>query len=422
MNTKSIIFHIDANSAYLSWTAVDMLESGSSLDIRTIPSAICGNPKNRHGIILTKSIPAKKFRIQTGESIYEARKKCPTLRLFAPNYDLYTNCSDAFFEILTRYSPLVQRYSIDECFLDYSASQKLFGGPIETAHAIREAVKDELGFTVNIGISTNKILAKMGSELKKPDMVHTLFTNEIEEKMWPLPIGELFFVGRATKKKLLNVGINTIGDIANYPLPKLQAILHNVHGQTVWNFANGIDYSEVKLNESMDQKGVGNSTTIGYDVSTRKDAREVLLALTEKVGMRLRKLKSYASVISVHVRPSDFDKKSYGHQRKLWCATNSTSEIYDEACRLFDEIWEGESIRKLGVHVGQLTQINNRQVSLFDQGDPIQIEKLDFAVDEIREKYGKRAIERGVFVNSDISPIQGGVREEEYLMMGGHTS
>ncbi len=418
----SVIFHIDANSAYLSWTAVNMLESGETLDIRTIPAVICGNPEKRHGIVLTKSIPAKKYKIYTGESVFAARQKCPHLRLFRPDYDLYTNCSEEMFKILERYSPLIERYSIDECYLDYSASEKLFGDPVETADHIRKTMEDELGFTVNVGISTNKILAKMASELKKPDMTHTLFTNEIEEKMWPLPVGELFWVGRATKKKLHQVGVTTIGEIAKFDLPKLQALLHNVHGRTVWNFANGIDFSQVTLNDSIDQKGVGNSTTIPYDVKNIRDAREVMLALTEKVGMRLRKLRSYGSVVSIYVRPSDFSKKSYGHQHRLWRPINSTSEIYNEAAKLFEEAWQGESLRKIGVHVGELTKEGHRQVCFFDGKDPVLIERLDMTVDTIREKYGNRIIERGTFVNTDVDPIQGGVRENEYLMMGGHES
>lgn len=418
----SVIFHIDANSAYLSWTAVNMLESGESLDIRKIPAAICGNPKNRHGIILTKSIPAKKYKIYTGESIYEARKKCPHLRLFKPDYNLYTKCSEEFVNILHRYSPAIERYSIDECFLDYTKSEKIFGDPVRTAYHIKNAIRDELGFTVNVGVSSNKLLAKMASELRKPDMVHTLFPDEIEQKMWPLPVEELFFVGRATKKRLHNVGITTIGDIARFDLKKLQAILHNVHGETVWNFANGIDFSGVTLNGTTEQKGVGNSTTIAYDIKNTQDAYEILLALSEKVGMRLRKLKSYASVVSIHLRPSDFSLKTYGHQRKLWRPINSTSEIYDESRRLFNEAWLGESVRQMGVHVSMLTKDNNRQVSLFDKNDPVLMEKLDVTIDEIRNKYGNSSIERGVFVNSDVESIQGGVREEEYLMMGGHHS
>lgn len=417
-----IIFHIDANSAYLSWTAVDMLDKGHPLDIRDIPSAISGDPANRHGIILTKSIPAKKFKVQTGESIYEAKKKCPTLKCYAPDYDLYTSCSEAFVEILNQYSPKVERYSIDECFLDYSESKKYFGDPLETADHIRNRIKNELGFTVNVGISTNKLLAKMGSELKKPNRTHTLFPDEIATKMWSLPVEELFFVGRATKRKLNGAGITTIGQLANSDLKLIKGLLHNVHGETVWNFANGIDVGLVAEKRKEDQKGVGNSTTIAYDVATKSEAYEVMLALTEKVGMRLRKLDAYASIVSVYIRPSNFERHGYGHQRKLNKFINATTEIYQEACTLFDEMWQQESLRKIGIHVGGLSPHGRRQLSLFDNDNTIQSEFLDIAVDNIREIYGNTAIKRGTFINREIDAVQGGVREEEYRMMGGYDS
>jgi len=417
-----IIFHIDANSAYLSWTAADRLERGHTLDIRTIPSAITGDPANRHGIILTKSTPAKKFKIRTGESIYDAKKKCPALKCYAPDYDLYTDCSEAFVKVLREYSPDVERYSIDECFIDYTKSRRLYGDPVETANHIRKRVFEELGFTVNVGVSTNKLLAKMASELKKPDMTHTLFPDEIEKKMWPLPVDELFFVGRATRKRLVGAGISTIGQLANSDINLVKTLLHNVHGETVWRFANGLDTAAVAENRKEDQKGVGNSTTIAYDVRNTEEATEVILALTEKVGMRLRKLDAYASVISVYVRPSDFEKQSYGHQRKLNRFVNTTSEIYKEACILFEEMWQRESLRKIGVHVSGLSRHGRRQLSLFDSEDAAGSEYLDLTVDRIREIYGNSAIMRGTFVNREIYSMQGGVREQEYRMMGGHDS
>ena len=206
------IFHIDANSAYLSWTAIAMLERGYRIDIREIPSAIAGDPKNRQGIILAKSLPAKSFGIGTGESLMEAKRKCPGLSVYAPDYDLYMLCSNAMYDLLCEYSPSVQRYSVDECFLDYTASAKRFGDPLDIAYLIKERIKKELGFTVNIGISTNMLLAKMGSELKKPDRIHTLYLSEIEEKMWPLPVSELFMVGRGdgTETEKTSISIRSV--------------------------------------------------------------------------------------------------------------------------------------------------------------------------------------------------------------------
>ena len=279
-----------------------MLEKGYPVDIREIPAVISGDPLSRHGIILAKSMLAKKYGIGTGQSLFEARQKCPNLAVFPPDYDLYMLCSNAMYNILLEYSPVVERYSIDECFLDYTASQKKFGSPIEAAMEIKERIKKELGYTVNIGVSSSKLLAKMGGELKKPDRVHTLWPEEIEKKMWPLPVGELFMVGRATAGKLMKININTIGDLAKADPNYMKALL-KTPGMLVWAYANGIDYSDVTLNRDIIQKGVGNSTTIAYDVTDRREAHMIILALTERVAMRLRKLGYLASLVSVSVKP-----------------------------------------------------------------------------------------------------------------------
>ena len=242
-----IIFHIDVNSAYLSWEAVHRIQHGDLLDLRTVPSVVGGNPETRHGIILTKSIPAKKYNIQTGETIYTAKAKCPELIIVPPNYGLYMQCSRAFGNILREYLPLVEQYSIDEYFVDFTNMGRIYANPVEAAYKIKERIKEELGFTVNIGISTNKILAKMASELKKPDKVHTIFPHEIADKMWCLPIEELFMVGRATAKKLRSRAINTIGDSAQTDLKMVKLFLKS-HGVLVWNYANGNDISPVREN------------------------------------------------------------------------------------------------------------------------------------------------------------------------------
>lgn len=413
-----IIMHVDANSAYLSWTAVNMLQNGYGTDIREIPSAIAGNPDNRHGIILAKSIPAKKYGIVTGESLYEAFRKCPELQVFPPDYDLYMKCSDEMYRILREYSPVVQRYSVDECYVDYTASEKRFGDPVKTAYEIKDRIKRELGYTVNVGVSSNKLLAKMGSELKKPDRVHTLFPEEIPEKMWPLPVEELFMVGRATAKKLKKVNINTIGELAKADVIYLKSFLKS-HGELVWNYANGIDFSPVTLNDEIEQKGIGNSMTIKYDVTSVKEARMFLLSLCERVGMRLRKSGFETGLVSVSVKSAGFER--YSHQMKLYEFTDSTSEIYKYACALFDGCWKGEPVRQLGVAVTNLKSPGEpEQLSMFG-GDKREKEKaLDTAIDSIREKYGQTAIMRGVFANKGVKPVEGGVNDGNYLMMGGH--
>lgn len=413
------IMHIDANSAYLSWTAVHMLEKGYPVDIRDIPSCIAGDPKNRHGIILAKSGPAKKYKIQTGESLMEARKRCPELVVYPPNYDLFLLCSNAMYEILREYSPLVQRYSIDECFLDYRATGRSAKDPVEVATEIKNRIHDELGFTVNVGVSVNKLLAKMAGELRKPNVVETIWPHEVPAKLWPLPVGELFMVGRATSKKLLAMNIRTVGELANADLNLLKVLLKNVHGQLVWEYANGLDLTPVTTNSEIFQKSVGNSITIPYDVSTEKEAKEVLLALCERVGMRIRKLGCKASLISVHLRTNEFTGR--GHQVQLSYYTDSTSDIYRVGWQLVEESWRREPLRQMGISAGNFAPSDREQLSLFHPQDLEKDEQMNRAVDRIRLRYGDRAIIRGVFANTNVNAIQGGVNDGDFLMMGGYS-
>ena len=361
--SRRLIFHVDANSAYLSWEAVRRLQHGDRLDLRSVPAVVGGNPETRHGIVLTKSIPAKNYGIETGESVFSARAKCPELIIVPPDYYLYMQCSKAFGDILREYSPLVEQYSIDEYFLDYTGMVKALGDPLETAYRLKEQIKQELGFTVNVGISSNKLLAKMGSELKKPDMVHTLFPEEMPYKMWPLPVEELFGVGRATAPKLKERGILTIGDLASADPRHLKLFLKS-YGYLLWNFANGRDASSVRPDRRVLIKGIGNSTTIPFDVDDRQTASLVLLSLVENVGARLRQAEYLAGLVSVSIRNKEF--YSYSHQRKLFMPTDSTNKIHETACQLFNEIWHQEPIRHLGVRVAELCTNSLLQTSLFD--------------------------------------------------------
>ncbi|MDR1495923.1 MAG: DNA polymerase IV [Clostridiales Family XIII bacterium] len=416
----SVIFHIDANAAYLSWAAVERLKHGETEDIRRIESAIAGDPKTRRGIILAKSDLAKALGVRTGETVQAALKKCPWLKLFAPDHDLYARYSDAMYEELSRYSPVIERFSIDECYLDYTGSEALFGPPLEVAHRLKDEMKRKLGFTVNVGVSVNKILAKMGSELEKPDRVHSLFPDEIEEKMWPLPIGNLFSVGRSSRTRLETAGIRTIGDAARADRSFIMSLIGEAHGASVHDFANGRDDSPVVTAEEHDRKGIGNSTTTAWDVTTLEEADKVLLWLSDKVGARLRKHGCYARVVSVSMRPSDFSKRPYGHQRKLDMPIHTTDAIYAEAKALFREAWKGEPVRNLGVHFNEITDSREGQISMFGvgscgglpagfpagvaggqtsgfaAGEPENAEELDKAVDSIRERFGKDAVKRGL--------------------------
>jgi len=405
-----IIFHIDVNSAYLSWEAVYRLQHGESIDLREIPSIVGGDESKRHGIVLSKSIPAKKHGIVTGESVYSARQKCPNLIVVSPNYERYIKASNSMISLLNEYSPLIQRFSIDEVFMDCSPfKDRDF---MEIAYEIKERIKKELGFTVNIGISSNKLFAKMASDFKKPDRIHTLFPDEIKEKMWPLPVGDLFMIGINTQRKLNSRGIYTIGELAKLDREYIYSWLKRP-GILIWEYANGIENSQVR-NTSYPVKSIGNSTTTSYDVDNKKEAYMFLLAISEMIGMRARDLKQCGRVVSVSIRNEEF--YSYSHQKKLDVATNSTKTIYETSKKLFDEMWDGKPIRRFNITLSELSSSDFSQLSLLESYSE-RDEKLNEAIDKIRYKYGYNSIIRSCFLHSGIKPVIGGVMEEEYPMM-----
>ena len=408
---NKVIFHIDVNSAFLSWEAVYRIHHlGGNLDLRDIPSAVGGDVTKRHGIILAKSIPAKKYNIKTGESVPEALRKCPDLVLVPPNYNLYQKSSKAFIGILKEYGPTVEQYSIDEAYMDMTGTESLFGKPEDVANIIRERIYKELGFTVNIGISNNKVLAKMASDFRKPDKVHTLWLSEIKDKMWALPASDLFFVGRATTRKLNGLGIKTIGELAQTDLSIIKSHFGK-HGEVIWSFANGIDFSAVEP-APPPNKGYGNSTTIAFDVTDSNTAKLVLLSLAETVSARLRDDNVKIKVISVGIR--DYNLGYYSHQKKLKTATNITREIYESACQVFDEMWDKVPIRHLGIHTSQVVTEETRQLNLFDDMDYEKQERLDRAVDDIRKRFGADSIVRASFVKADkVDHMGGGISREK---------
>jgi DNA polymerase-4 len=390
-----VIFHVDVNSAFLSWEAVHRLQSGEETDLRGIASAVAGDKNKRHGVILAKSIPAKQYGVKTGEPLVDALKKCPNLVLVPPNHRLYEEYSAAFVRILCDFSPCVERCSIDEAYCDMTGMAKLFGPPVEAARKLKDRIKNELGFTVNIGISCNKLLAKMASDFKKPDMVHTLFPEEIRDKMWTLPVGELFFVGKSTVKKLNMLGIRTIGDLAKTDVEVLKAHLKK-HGEVIHSFANGIDTSIISQ-EEVKNKGYGNSTTIPFDVEDESTAKMILLSLAENVAARLRKDDMMANVVSVGIVNSEFKHSS--HQMTLLSPTHSTDEIHKTACTLFDELWDGSPIRLLGIQTSKVVSDGaERQMNLFGFETDEKRERLDQAIDRIRSRFGASAIQRASLV------------------------
>lgn len=403
-NMDKIIMHIDVNSAYLSWSALEKLHNGSDIDLRTIPAIIGGDMAKRHGVVLAKSIPAKAYGIVTGEPIVNAMRKCPNLTLEPPNHQLYHRRSQELMALLSDICPDIEQVSVDECYMDYTPISSRYPSARDAAELIREQVLRQLGFTVNVGISDRKVLAKMASDFKKPNLVHTLYSYEIQEKMWPLPVSSLFMCGHSSVEALRKLEIITIGDLARADRDILAAHLKS-HGILLWEYANGIDDSEVTTVQA-DAKGIGNSTTLSQDAVDKETVYRVLLSLAESVSRRLRASDQMAGMISTEIKYNTFKKVS--HQTTLLTPTNHTDTIYQTACALFDEIWDGTPVRLLGIRSSKLSSCEAPvQLSLFDL--PVQTNKaaasplpssrkqaqLDDALDSIRKRYGANAIMRG---------------------------
>ena len=407
---ERVIFHVDANSAFLSWTAAYKIKVlGEEQDIREIPSVVAGDKASRHSIILAKSVPAKKYGIQTGEPLFLALEKCPDLVVVPPDYELYVEASRHFVQMLRQFSPVVEQYSIDEAWVDMTGTERLWGKPRLAAEQMRRRILDELGFTVNIGISSNKLLAKMAGDFEKPNKVHTLFPGEVPDKFWPLPVRDLFLVGAATEKKLKMMGIRTIGDLAHADRLLLRKRLGK-HGETIWHFANGRNADAV-TQEPAENKGYGNSTTTAQDVVTSEQAHQVILSLCETVASRMRRDGKCGSCVSVHLRTNEFHH--FSHQAMLTGATNITSEIFDAACRIFDEAWDGITpLRQLGVQMTRLSSEPYQQFDFLSGFTPEQYEKklkLDETVDALRDKFGEDAIRRAKFAQKPGEHMAGGL-------------
>ena len=397
---KRLIFHIDVNSAYLSWEAAKRVANGEE-DIRLIPSAIGGDREKRTGIILAKSIAAKKYGVKTGEPVGMALRKCPELQLFRPDFLLYQKNSAAFMEICGKYAPVLEKYSIDECFLDMSGTEMIYPDPVEIAYKIKDEIRDTLGFTVNVGIGSNKLLAKMASDFEKPDKVHTLFDHEIEQKLWPLPIGELFTVGHATEERLKNMCIRTVGELAKLSKADVEAVLGVKWGAQLHNFANGIDDTPVS-DKKEEAKGYSVSTTLEEDVTDTEQAKSILLALADSVSTRMRADGVCAYCVSVSIRANDFKNRS--HQHKLDESTDITGEIYKEAVALFEELWDKKTpLRLLGIALNDIDRDECVQQGLFADEKKEKARKLDKAVDSIRERFGSKTIVHGANYRTDIN-------------------
>lgn len=405
-----IIYHIDVNSAFLSWTAVKRLrDNPEALDIRTIPAVIGGDEKKRHGIVLAKSVPAKAYGIQTGEPLVQTRKKCPDILIVPSDFATYVSMSEQLMNFLKQTAPVVEQYSIDEAFCDMTGTGLLYGDPVAFAHQLKDDILNRFGFTVNIGISTNKLLAKMASDFKKPNLVHTLFPEEIPKKMWPLPVGELFFVGPSMCKKLEALGIHTIGDVAASN-PQLLVSHFKKHGELIWNYANGFDI-ELPVNHKAANKSFGNSVTLHFDVTDAENAKTILLSLSETVGARIRAEHAYIGVVSVTIVDNEF--RHLSRQCTLSTPTDITEIIYENACRLFDLTWNHVPIRLLGVSTAHATDTAFHQINLFDEDKNERFAMLNKAVDSIRDKYGEDSIKRARFLDNGCTHMSGGLNREK---------
>lgn len=406
---ESVFFHIDVNSAFLSWTAIDLYQEAlhnhtteQYVDIRTIPAIIGGDASVRHGIVLAKSIPAKKYGIETAEPIVSAVKKCPNLTVVAPNHSSYQAHSQEFISYLMTFCPVIEQVSIDECYMDFTPIAKDFDTPVHAADIIRQSISEKFGFTVNIGISDRKMLAKMASDFRKPDMTHTLFTSEIREKMWPLPVSSLLMCGKSSQQVLRKLGIQTIGQLATTDLSLLTTHL-KTHGKLLWEYANGIDTSKVDPIPAQ-AKGIGNSTTMSQDATTLEEMKPVIMMLSESVAERLRKHKYLAGTITVEIKYASF--QSCSHQKALDTPVHTSSAIFEISMSLLQNLWNGDPVRLLGVRATKLTDEDAPvQLDIFSYTDTSQKsekeKRIDDLLDEVRSRYGRQAVTRGTLFHPE---------------------
>ena len=396
---KRIIMHIDVNNAFLSWSAVWYLCHGSKVDIRNTYAVIGGDEKARHGIVLAKSMPAKKRGVVTAETLFSAKKKCPNLKVYPPNYNFYKKMSDKMLELIRNYSPDIEQMSIDECLLDYTPVKHLYGDEIKFAYKLKKEIYDTLGFTVNIGIGNNRLCAKMASDFSKPYKVHTLFEDEVPEKMWPLKVDDLFGIGKRTAEKLHKLNINTIYDLAHTDGKFLYKYFKNQAADMILA-ANG-QGSDVIVTEESVPKGIGNEITLGHNIDSKEELGPYLLALSENVAIGLRKQQKYASVVVVTLKDKFF--KRFSHQKKLVNATNLTEEIYKTALDILGEMNVDDGIRLIGVRLDKLSDTSSHQVSFFEdlkvREDNNELEKT---VDELKEKYGFKVIKKASLMDSKV--------------------
>ncbi|MDP4145903.1 MAG: DNA polymerase IV [Bacillota bacterium] len=380
------ILHVDLNAFFAS------VEQVNNEELKGKPVVVGGDMRKRHGIVLTASYEARRYGIKTTMLIKDALKLCPGLIVVPPHFNKYSICSFEVMNILREFSPVVQQFSIDEAWIDVTNSKELFGEPIEIANKIRFAIKKRVGLTCSVGVSYCKVMAKMASDLRKPDATSVITKSDVSKIIWPMPVEELFGVGKRMKNKLNNIGIFTIGDLAAAD----KDFIHNRYGKfgaSLWEYANGIDNSEV-TNEEEDVKGIGNSVTTPKDIVSQVEAEQIFMTLSENVGKKLRSSLLKCRTVEITIKTKDF--KSITRRRNIKKCTDLTMDIYNEAVKLFKENWDGiMPIRLLGVRVSDLeNEDNSMQISFFQDEKLEKRKSIDKCLDNLQEKFGEAVIQR----------------------------
>lgn len=393
---RKTIFLVDMNSFFISCEALRHPE------IKDKPAAVAGDPKNRRGIILTANYEARKFGVKTTMPIYQAKKLCPSIILLPPDHSFYEKKSEEVMELLNTYTPLIEQNSIDEAWLDMTGCEALSGKPIEAALDIMNNIMNTLGLPCSIGISENKFLSKMASEMKKPMGITKLWKEDVPFKMWPLPAGSMYGVGKQTAEKLKDMGILTIGDISSSSKERLVKVLGKFGGE-IYELSKGNDASMVVPRKEEDIKSIGRSITLGNDISDMVAAKLILLKLSEEVGAAARKHEKKGRTIQINIKYSDF--KTITRQTSV-NPTFLTNEIYSAGVELLEKNWNKEPVRLLGISItgfpeaSAVEQLSMFQTTEIEKSDKKQ-EKLEGTLDVIREKYGDSIIKRAVFIKND---------------------
>nr|WP_122013420.1 DNA polymerase IV [Maliibacterium massiliense] len=404
---ERIILHCDLNSFYAS---VELL---SRPDLRGKPVAVGGSSAARHGIILAKNPIAQSFGVRTAETLWQARRKCPELIILPPHFDLYLQHSRAVRDIYCSYTDQVEAFGLDECWLDVTGSQHLFGTGAQIAEALRARVARETGLTISVGVSFNKTMAKLGSDLKKPDAVTCIPRATFRDIVWPLPIGALLFAGRATTRTLSRIGVTSVGQLARMQAQDVRQLLGK-NGLLLHQYANGIDPSPVHAQDYVEPaKGMGHNMTLPYDITSTVEARRIFYVLADAVALRLHTNGMLAHTVVIWIRYADLS--SVTRQVTLHAPSDLSFDLADCACALFERHWTGRPVRALGIHTANLhAQREPRQLCMLDIDKHARAEALERSIQAIRGRFGYHALQRAALLDQrDISRDLAGKFDKE---------